>query len=162
MLGCMRLGWIVVLGGFAWGCVGNGGGEEGDGTGDLVGDWFICDDPNCESIDDDGVRFTPDGTWLELDAEDQILTGEPVCVEVGNDGGGYTWDGEILGIVIDSERMGRYATLMGDRLHVSSGSGEEAMDLIRVKTYEELTCPDLDGPPSVNPVQDSAPAQQGM
>jgi hypothetical protein len=123
------------------------GGAEGPS---LVGDWFVCMDADCAEIDDDGVRFNADGTWVEIDSNEQLVGDEPVCAEVRTGPGLYTFDGDSLCITSDGAETTRAVELRGDRLTLfgtqpfSSDGTVSTIDVLqrRVRTFEADDCDD--------------------
>ena len=67
--------------------------------GGITGDWFPCNDgETCIIIDDDGIAFRSDNTWVEIDAPGGALEpNESYCEEDGrSDQGTFTFDGKTL------------------------------------------------------------------
>ena len=71
------------------------------GGADLEGDWFVCEDEACATLDDDGIRLTADGRWGALEAADggTYEPGEAYGLDTVR--GNYTFDGETLTLVPD-------------------------------------------------------------
>jgi hypothetical protein len=62
-------------------------------AGGIVGAWLMCNNANCTSVDNDGILFRSDGTWVNIAAEDSTT----YCEEtISGHSGTYTWDGVIL------------------------------------------------------------------
>jgi len=83
----------------AW-CLLGGCGEEGDPG--IVGDWFYCMDSDCQTLDNDGIRFDVAGFWVTLRADGSTLDPMETYCERQESGqrGAYTWDGLTLSLSV--------------------------------------------------------------
>lgn len=117
----------VLLGGLLLFTVGCGDRSVGERSDALVGDWFECWDTACKQLDDDGMRFKDDGTFLALDAPGSTLDpGEQYCVEDSMGiSGTYTWDGAtlVLQTVGSSPALAVGLTVSGDRATYTTQGG---------------------------------------
>lgn len=77
----------------------------------LVGDWFLCDQPDCSTLRNHGAEWTVDGTWVLLEVRDaQALAPTGTYCSSPHDAnrGPYTFD-ETTGALVMTDDLGRDA-----------------------------------------------------
>jgi hypothetical protein len=77
----------------------------------LVGDWFLCNTPDCTMLRNRGAQWTSDGTWVlleVLDAQALDPTGTYCASPFDANKGTYTFD-ETSGALAMTDDLGRDA-----------------------------------------------------
>ena len=77
----------------------------------LVGDWFLCELPDCSTLRNHGGRWSSDETWVLLEATSgqSLDPGATYCASTNDaDNGSYTFD-ETTGILTMTDNLGRDA-----------------------------------------------------
>ena len=146
------------------GCFGSGG-ASGDGAAGnaaatdaqlIVGDWFVCIGADCEHIENQGSRFSPEGAFFKLwgDVALDNTISEPICVYEVEPRGTYAVQGSMIAVNDGQTRLSLELSIEDDRLTilqvpvmVSDGPTPPPEDVYmrRVATYEDPACDsDLD------------------
>lgn len=77
----------------------------------LVGDWFLCDAPDCSTLGNHGARWSADGTWVLLEVRG-AQTLDPAGTYCSSphqaDQGPYDFD-EPTGTLVMTDNLGRDA-----------------------------------------------------
>jgi hypothetical protein len=121
----------------------------------IVGDWFLCTNPDCTEIADDGTRFGADGLAVGFDTVEGPVGEPPICIVLESRTRPYLFDGHTLRSgdeALEVELMDDRMYIAGVRAMTSHGEPPLPMDVVlrRLQTREADTCEDLsDRPPQV-------------
>ena len=141
----------------------------GCGPSEVDGDWFVCLEPSCVTLDDDGVRLF-EGKWATLDAPGSRLEpGEPY--EARAPWGSFRYTGRTLELSAEGGEVRALSVEVdGAVVRVTAADSSDRLLLMRVGDGEPIDgaalegahlAPPLPGQPGRTPTPTPPPAAPG-